>query len=421
MTVPNLNNALPTRPLAYEKNSSAYTTIEKPRRLNLLFRFGERSALDLLLQPSSSFFTQANVNPENCSQKYYSQAHLDAATSWLERCHDSTDNDGVSWGFSLKGGWRDSYRETSGYIANTFFDLARQQQDEAARERAIAISHWLLTVQEADGAIANTRYGKGGIVFDTGQVLQGLIRAYTEVKDSVFLDSANRAGQWLVRSADEAGLWTRNTHNEIPHVYNSRVAWKLVKLHTVSPDAEFERVARANLDWAVSQQQSSGLFEQCAFTPEAAPFVHTIAYAIRGLLEAGQLLNDSTYTESAIAGARAVQKLVAEDGFIPGQINVDGTSAAGYCCLTGNCQMAIIWLQLFKMTGEMDFYIAAGKSLRYVMDTQDIAIEDPNIRGAVKGSQPIWGRYTRLSYPGWATKFFIDGLLLLGQVENEMS
>jgi hypothetical protein len=101
------------------------------------------------------------------------------------------------------------------------------------------------------------------------------------------------------------------------------------------------------------------------------------------------------------------------DGFIPGQIDTDGKPYSSYCCLTGNCQMAIVWLKLFERLGDERYYQAAADSLRYVMSCQDIQTSDPNIRGGIKGSHPIWGTYTRLSYPNWATKFFIDGLLML--------
>ncbi|GAB4377647.1 MAG: hypothetical protein Kow00121_27710 [Elainellaceae cyanobacterium] len=344
------------------------------------------------------------------------EKHLEAAIQWLKRAHDYSPDGGVSWGYSLKGAWRDSYRETSGYIAETFFDLAKYTQDKDAWQRAMAVSQWLVDIQDADGSIANTRYGTGGIVFDTGQVLQGLVRAYEETEAPQFLQAANAAGDWLVRVADETGRWTRNTHNGIPHVYNSRVAWILLKLHQLSPDADRERVARANLDWAVSQQHN-GWFEQCAFVLDVAPFTHTIAYAIRGLLEAGLLLEESTYLNAAIAGAKAVMQHVRKDGFIPGQIDVDGSPVGRYCCLTGNCQMAIIWLKLFEHTGEAEYYQAASQSLQYVMACQDILTSDLNVRGGIKGSHPIIGTYTRLSYPNWATKFFIDALLLLQRLQ----
>jgi hypothetical protein len=340
------------------------------------------------------------------------QEHLEAAISWLKQAHNLSPDEGVSWGYSLKGGWRASYRETSGYIAVTFFDLAKQLQDEDAWQRAVMVCKWLCQMQNADGSFSDPRYGSEGIVFDTGQDLLGLVRAYTETQDLCFLEAAERAGDWLVEVADASGRWTRNTHLGIPHVYNTRVAWALLQLHAISPNAERERVARTNLDWALSQQ-CNGWFEQCAFTTGAAPFTHNIVYAIRGLWESGLLLKEQKYLDGAIAGAEAMLGHLRSDGFIPGQIDPSGKAQGRYCCLTGNCQMAIVWLQLFQHTKEQRYYDAAAASLRYVMSCQDIHTTNANIRGGIKGSQPIWGKYTRLSYPNWATKFFIDGMLTL--------
>jgi hypothetical protein len=41
-----------------------------------------------------------------------------------------------------------------------------------------------------------------------------------------------------------------------------------------------------------------------------------------------------------------------------------------------------------------------------------------NVRGAIAGSYPIYGRYERLKYPNWATKFFVDALLMLAEVQS---
>lgn len=349
------------------------------------------------------------LKPQDTSEP---QEHLQAAIRWLKLAHDRTLDGGVSWGYSLKGGWRNSYRETSGYIAETFFELAKYTADEDAYQRAVYICQWLISVQNSDGSISDLRYGSGGIVFDTGQVLQGLIRAYEETHQTCFLEASQAAGDWLVRVADETGRWTRNTHLNIPHVYNTRVAWLLLKLDTLSPKPQRETIARANLDWALSQQKN-GWFEQCAFKPGVSPFTHNIAYAIRGLLEAGYLLNEQKYLDAAKASATAIMQHLNANGFIPGQIDVKGEPQGNYCCLTGNCQMAIIWLKLFEQTNEQHYYQAAKTSLQYVMSCQDIHNPNPNIQGGIKGSQPIWGEYTRLSYPNWAAKFFIDGLLLL--------
>jgi len=338
--------------------------------------------------------------------------HLKAAVDWLKRAHSSSPDDGVSYGYSLKGGWRPSYRETSGYIAVTFFNVAKQLDDEDAKRRAVAICDWLRSIQNPDGAISNPQlHGNTGIVFDTGQVLFGLVRAYEETKDERFKKAARSAGDWLVNVADDQGIWTRNTHNEIAHTYNSRVAWSLLRLNQIEPNEKWVRVARANLDFA-KQQQKGSLFDQCAFVPGLAPFTHTIAYAIRGLMESGELLEDEEYRESARVAAAAMLDHVDDQGYVPGQVSVEGNAAARYCCLTGNCQLAIIWFKLYQRLGDEAFRSAGVRALKYVMRTQNLATENQDIAGAIKGSHPTWGKYSRLTYPNWATKFFADAILL---------
>lgn len=339
-------------------------------------------------------------------------AHLLAAEDWLRRAHDQGPDDGVSYGYTVRGGWLPSYRETSGYIATTFFSLAKDSGKTEFRERALRICRWLLNVQNNDGSFANPRYGDEGIVFDTGQDLFGLVRAFEETGDAVFKEGALRAANWLVSIADEKGRWTRNEHLNTPHVYNTRTAWAVLRMNQIEYGAERERVARANLDWAVAEQQASGFFDNCAFKRDAAPFTHTIAYATRGLLESGELLNDERYISAAKRCADVTLERLHVDGFLPGQIAIDGAPAASYCCLTGNCQFSIVWAKLFDRNGDERYKQAVIRALDYVMGCQDIETADLNIRGAIKGSQPVWGRYAPLSFPNWPAKFFVDAMLL---------
>ena len=337
--------------------------------------------------------------------------HLAAAVAWLKRAHDMGRDGGVSYGYCLRGGWRAPYRETSGYISTTFFDLARRLGDADCRARAIDIGKWLCAVQNPDGSIANPRFGAGGIVFDTGQVLEGYVRAYRETGDGQFLDAAKRAGDWLVGVADGEGRWTRSTFRGIPHVYNTRTAWPLVALYELHPSPDYARVARANLDFALAQQRSAGWFDQCAFVAGTPPFTHTFAYAIEGLLGAGTLLNDARYTDAARRAGEAALAHVEHDGFVPGRIDVEGRAAARYACLTGSCQLALVWTRLCDLYEDERLRAAAVRVLRYVMRWQPIDTEDVDVRGAIKGSQPVWGGYAPLSFPNWAAKFFIDAML----------
>ena len=334
-----------------------------------------------------------------------------AAEAWLCRAHDAPGDGGVSWGYSLRGGWRASYPETSGYIATTFLRLARLR-DPAYGERAERILRWLLAIQNGDGSYANPRYGRDGIVFDTGQVLFGLVRGHQATGDPELLAAARRAAGWLTAIADGDLRWTRNEHLGTPHVYNARTAWALLVMNQLEFDPQREAVARCNLDWALAEQRPSGVFDHCAFVRGRAPFTHTIAYTARGLLESGILLGDNRYLEGARRCADAMLQHLDDDGRLPSAITPDGASAARSCCLTGNCQLAIVWARLHATAGGRNYRQAALRALDYVMATQDLFADDPGIRGGIKGSHPVWGRYAPLSLPNWAAKFFVDAMWL---------
>lgn len=339
------------------------------------------------------------------------QEHFDAAVEWLKLAHDKAGRQGVSYGYSVKGGWRPPYRETTGYIAVTFFNLAKRSGESEFSQRALQMCDWELEVQNPDGSVSNPHfYPDQGIVFDTGQVLFGLVRAFEESSDTRYLEAARRAGRWLVAVSDEQRRWTFCTHKGIPHVYNSRVAWALLRLNQIDPHDDWVTVARANLDFAV-EQQVQGWFDQCAFESGVAPFTHTIAYAIRGLYESFLLIKETAYLNAAETVARSCVGKIQPSGFIPGQIAIDGSTVDSYCCLTGNCQLAIVWAKMFKATGDPVWRDAAVKALRYVMGKQRLDTGNVNIRGAIKGSFPIWGPYSRLTFPNWPTKFFVDAMI----------
>jgi uncharacterized protein YyaL (SSP411 family) len=338
--------------------------------------------------------------------------HLLAAADWLGRAQDHGGGGGVSYGFSLRKGWRPPYRETSGYIAETYFDLAEFLDRPDFRERALCTLKWLCTVQNDDGSISNPRFDAAkGIVFDTGMVLHGLVRGYTETGDEALLLAAERAADWLTTVAREDGRWTRNEYRDTPHVYNTRTAWAVLRLHEIRRKAAWESVARANLDWALAER-TGGYYSNNAFVSGDAPYTHNIAYAIRGLLESGALLGEERYVAAAENSACTVIDALGEDGFLPGTIDVSGKPQATYCCLTGNVQMSGIWAKLYRRNGDKRFKDAATNSLRYVMGWQDIQTTNANVRGAIKGSQPVWGKYSPMTFPNWATKFFIDAMIL---------
>jgi rhamnogalacturonyl hydrolase YesR len=123
---------------------------------------------------------------------------------WLCRAQDATPDDGVSGAYDLVADtWYPSYPETTGYIIPIFFDYAARTGDDAFRARAVKMANWLVSLQMECGAFPEPPWiePKGQpIVFDTGQIIHGLVRAYEETDDPRFLNAASRASKNRPRS-----------------------------------------------------------------------------------------------------------------------------------------------------------------------------------------------------------------------------
>ena len=346
------------------------------------------------------------------------RVHLESAVDWLCRAQDARqgkpDAGGVSAGWSFEDGWLPSYPETSGYIVETLLAAAATLDRPELRTRAARIVDWLLAIQHADGAFPG-HFGEPGsrpVIFNTGQIMHGMLAGHLQLGRPECLDAAVRAGHWLVRQQDPDGCWRRFEHNDIPHTYNTRATWALAATGRVAGDPALVAAARRNLDWALAQQGESGWFENNAFTTGAAPFTHTIAYAIRGFLESGVLLGEERYLRAAGQAAAAVAQAQREDGWLAGAFTRDWQAAVRYCCLTGVAQMALNWLRLAQERDAAGLLEHARRALAFLKREQSIDAADQVVCGAIAGSAPIWGAYSRFEFPNWAAKFFADALMM---------
>lgn len=350
------------------------------------------------------------------------QEHLAATMGWLCAAQDATDDAGVSAFYDVRAGiWAPSYPETTGYIIPTFYDYARHSGDASYQQRAGLMADWLLTLQLEDGAFPIgplwPDWQRAPIIFDTGQIIQGLVRAYDETGRPSYLAAAQRAGDWLAKVQDDDGCWRRFTSLGHIHTYNVRAAWALLQLHHASQQEPHRRAAVANLEWALTQQDSDGWFRQAAFSPDEDPLTHTIAYTIEGLLESGLLLGDHRLVDAARHAADALRQRQAEDGYLRARYGRGWRSSLEWSCLTGNAQMAIIWLRLHQRTGDSAYQQAAVQAIQYLKHTQQRGAKLAGVAGGVAGSFPIYGGYEPYRYLNWAAKFFADSLLLQERVE----
>ena len=133
---------------------------------------------------------------------------------------------------------------------------------------------------------------------------------------------------------------------------------------------------------------------------------------MRGLLEIGAAADRPDLIDAAIVMANAMIHALPSNGKQAGRFNDKWQPTVKWSCLTGDCQLAINWGRLYKITGEDKYKQATTRILSFVKTTQLLAGEKPDIRGGIKGSHPINGGYHPWQYPNWATKFYADALMM---------
>jgi hypothetical protein len=341
--------------------------------------------------------------------------HLQAAVDWLCRAHDVGVDDGVSAMYSLAEGWIGSYPETTGYIIPTLFDASVVLREENYRHRALEMADWLLLCQRADGSFPGSFMGRLSVsrVFNTGQIVFGLLRAGYETGERRYVHAARRAGTWLLAQQDSDGAWRHSTLNDCEHAYNVRTAWALTQLGAMTGELRFTLAGLANADWTLTQQTASGWFEHNTFEAEAEECsLHTISYCMRGLIEVGTACGYAKYVEAAGRTAGVLRRQWEVDGFVRGAYARDWSSSQVWRCLPGEAQLAIVWLRLARELNEKSYAIAAAELIEHVKSCQIIDAANPEMHGGLSGSYPINGPYERYCIVNWGAKFLADALML---------
>lgn len=340
---------------------------------------------------------------------------LRAAIDWLCLTHDVTGRRGCSKGFSLLSGWQPAFPETTGYIIGTILAYGRAAGREDLLERARQMGDWELEVQAADGGIMQglvTAPAPRSIVFNTGMVLHGWLDLHEHASTLRYLEAGCRAGAFLIANQSEDGAWRgASSYLGIPHTYHSRVSWALLRLSRMADDPRFAEAGLRNLDWVVAQQRDSGWFENCSFRPGALPNTHGIAYTLRGLVEGFALSGDDRFLHGVRRASVPLMDALDRLGTLPAVLSPSWAPVVRYVSVTGLVQLGGVWLRTFQLTGDDRFLEAGLKAVEQAAAHQE---RGPwaDVRGAVPGSFPLWGRYAPLQFPNWATKFLADAFVL---------
>ncbi len=344
--------------------------------------------------------------------------HLAAAINWLCLAQDVADVGGVSSHYDLvRRDWGGAYRETTGYIIETFLDYASLTGLAIYKEKAVEMGEWEIRVQCPDGAFGEQKQNGevGKKIFNTGQVILGLIRLFRSTTDKKYLTAAVKAADWLVRHQESDGSWVQFT-TQGARTYDARVAWPLLQVYTETNDKKYYSAALKNIDWVIAQQKQNFWYDNTSLSENNEPWTHLIAYTISGLLECYLILDkkDVKIFDSFYGAAKAILDYYDrhENVYLPCSFDLKWESADSYSCLTGDAQLAIIWLQIYQLTAEDKFLKGALRIIDEVKATQLLDTSKAELRGGIFGSFPYSGDYAPFFLINWAAKFFADSLLL---------
>jgi hypothetical protein len=349
---------------------------------------------------------------------------LRSVVDWILRAQQA--DGGIAAYYSLCTGYSDSYPEVTGYIIPTLYDFGRLTEQAAARHAAERATRWLLSLQMSSGAFPGGLHrsdsGRESLaqpsVFNTGQVLQGLVRSHAETGSAQILERAVAAGDWLASIQQTDGSWSGEaTYQGTAHTYYSMVSWALAQLASESKDPRHAAAADRNIDWVLAHVKPSGWADGVNLRGHPA-YLHFIAYVIQGTLECGILRRRDDAIQAAANAAWVLLRKFETHKRLLGTYEPDFTGGHNFSCLTGNAQISCVWLRLFEVTGDLRYLNAALKMNEFLK--QSISLNGSRgIAGGVAGSYPIWGAYQPMRFISWGSKFLADALMLEERLTHE--
>ena len=266
------------------------------------------------------------------------------------------------------------YPEVTGYLVPTLLEYEES-------ELAIRLARWLLRVQRRDGSYASP-IGEPH-VFDTGQVLRGLLAAAGLVPDAV--DACRRAAACLYAQMIDGGsggfavdsAWMKRYSRSIPVSAHLYVLPALRDASTALQEPKYQEGADRCLEYYLERRGAL----------QIGTLTHFLGYELEALIDLGR-------TEAAVPVLGALRRLQGEDG------SVRGKGGVSWVCTPGLAQLAVCWYKI----GDRG---AADRAMSWLERHQMPS-------GGFLGSYGAEATYFPDVEIPWAVKFYLDANLLRG-------
>ncbi|MFH0823995.1 MAG: methyltransferase domain-containing protein [Pseudomonadota bacterium] len=268
---------------------------------------------------------------------------------------------------------RTAYPEVTGYFIPTLLECGEH-------DLALEFASWLLSIQNPDGSWSDAG-GKAPYVFDTGQVLKGLVAVMTRMPECE--PAVRRGCEWMLGRMEPSGrlvtpdkrAWVLPDGRSIP---------EKIHIYSIQPLRDAGLILDEQRYAAASERALSYHLSDPSLT-EFDTLSHFHAYVIEGLLDLGR-------HDLAAAAMDHVESRQRPDGGIPAYNSVD------WVCSPGTAQFAVVWYRLGRLSH-------AVRALDYLCDHR-------NRSGGFFGSFGPGANYLPRREISWTVKFFLDAFCL---------
>ena len=345
---------------------------------------------------------------------YTNETHMKMASDWLLLAQEANKDGGYSRGFYLHKGWDKSYIETTGYIIPTLLNMSIHSHNTVYKKSAFRAGEWLLNIQNKDGSFDDID-NNIKLVFDSGQVMYGLIAIYElgDIKNDAketYRQAILKLSEWLCDTQDKDGSWTTFGFNGIAHSYYSRVSSILYKTGTLFNVQKFRSFANKHIEWVLASRDKNGFFGGLGFRKNEDAFLHTMIYVLEGLYDYYNLTKNKEVLNALLTNANRLKTInMQREMLLCSQYDTNFNCTNNEKCITGLSQWSNMSFKLYSLTKDSDYLLVARKTLYYLKSKQ--FKNGKNLSGSLPGSVPFWGEYAPYSAVNWGVKFFIDALL----------
>lgn len=280
------------------------------------------------------------------------------------------------------------YPEVTGYYIPTLIRWGY-------RELAIDYAKWLISIQHNDGSWYDT-FDQMPYVFDTAQILKGLLAAYSIWPDENVKNAIIKGAMWLAGNIQHDGRFKAADESiwKMPKAYS-----ELIHLYCLSPIREvgiqFSKLELLEMvDLSIDYYKQNHMEEILHFDLLS----HFYAYVMEALVDLGEL-------ELAKAAMNNIGNFQTEDGAVPGYNDVH------WVCSTGLFQLALTWFRV----GDIE---RGNKAFSYACRLQN---ESGGWYGSYSSAEDESNDYFAASEISWAVKYFLDALYYKNKAEFDIS